>query len=202
MLSSGTDRVTPTQSMWPLFCNEVGLSYEQEEKVRSYQRTLLLTGESWLHRHSAYAAEKAMKSLHDSIEAITQRLAQKEYVTQAVLTPGQRMKLSVWSTRNREFLRSQTGRVPVERVYQTYTTSKTQHEAANLYVLNHQLQQVLGRFPLVNPIVNGDKLKKLSRRPLFESLGCALEKEEGLSRDGSFASTGSLKRGMAEMSMD
>ena len=44
MLNSGTDRVTPVQSMWPLVCSEVGLSYEQEERLRTYQRLTLQNG--------------------------------------------------------------------------------------------------------------------------------------------------------------
>jgi hypothetical protein len=201
MLSAGTDKVTPLQSMWPLFCNEVGLSYEQEEKVRTYQRALLFTPESWLHRHTAFAAEKTMKSVHDAIEALTSRLGERENATQAVLSPAQRLKLAMWATRNRQKLKDKISQVPYKE-HSDYKLSKSQHEAVNLYIVNHRLEGVLKSVPLPESLaVSPNEAKKLSRRPLFESLGCVNEKEEGLSRENSFASTGSLKRGMAEMRM-
>lgn len=202
MLTAGTDRVTPSQSMWPLFCNEVGLSYEQEEKVRSYQRALLQTPESWLHRHTAFAAEKTIKSIHDTIEALTNRLGERESSSQAILSPAQRLKLATWATRNRQKLKERMDQLP-RKEDSEYKLSKHQHEAVNLYIVNHRLQGVLQQIPLPeSPAVAAKEVKKLSRRPLFESLGCGTnEKEEGLSRDNSFASTGSLKRGMAEMRM-
>ena len=209
MASSGTACVTPQQTMWPLFCNEVGLSYEQEEKARNYQKTLLLTQESWLHRHSAFAAGKTMQSLHDAVQALTHNMGQRERSAQSVLSEQQRLRLATWATRNRERLKAKvSGATPARLIHDVskqYKPSSNYHVAANLYSLNHQLQTVLKSLPQAPHLVTGTNLKKLSRRPLFESLSCGskLENEEGkLSRENSFASTGSLKRSMNEMRMD
>jgi hypothetical protein len=191
--------VAPCQSMWPLLCNEIGLSYEQEEKVRAYQKKLLQTQESWLHRHSAFAAEKTMQSLHDAVQAITVRLGQRERSTQSILSEQQRMKLAVWATRNREQLSNETAKAPRAPTYHKFATSKSQHEAANLYTINHHLQMVLQKVPPAAPLVSGIHLQKLARRPLFESLSCGVHSESGeMFRD---ESSGSLKRHNSEMSM-
>jgi hypothetical protein len=205
MLTSGTDRATPNQTMWPLFCNEVGLSYEQEERVRAYQRTLLATRESWLHRHAAFAAGKTMQTLHDAVQALTTRVGQREKSDSlAWLSEPQRMKLATWSARHRDQLAQLVVANTPTTATPTYRVSPALHAAANLYALNYQLQMVVNAAggPAV-PIVVGGTLKKLSRRPLFESLGGGNkgEGEEGMSRNGSFASTGSLKRSMNEMSV-
>lgn len=76
-----------------------------------------------------------------------------------------------------------------------------QHIAANLYIINERLEQVLQTVPRAAPLVTGTALKKLSRRPSFEPLGASDEKGD-LSREDSFASSGSLKRNASEMSMD
>ena len=51
----------------------------------------------------------------------------------------------------------------------------------------------------------GSSVKRLSRRPSFESLGSATsckDEARALSREGSFASSGSLKRSASELEMD
>lgn len=143
-----------------------------------------------------------MKSMHDAIEALTNRFGEREKASQAILSPAQRLKLATWATRNRQKLKEQMSQLPRKQDSE-FKLSKNQHEAVNLYIVNHRLQGVLKSIPLPDPMAVAPKdVKKLSRRPLFESLGCgANDKEEGLSRDNSFASTGSLKRGMAEMRM-
>lgn len=83
-----------------------------------------------------------------------------------------------------------------------YQTCDSQHPAANLYVLNHRLQSILKAIPRAAPLVTGSTLKKLSRRPSFESLGCYDKEEEQLMRERSFPSTGSLKRSASEMTID
>ena len=77
------------------------------------------------------------------------------------------------------------------------------HLAANLYILNHRLQKILEEFPFRPPvIVTATSLKKLSRRPSFESLGQQRDSDgHGLSRDTSFASMGSLKQSASSLSL-
>ena len=217
MLNSVNDRVPPAQSMWPLFCNEVGLSYDQEEKVRNFQRTLLQSQESWLERHTARAADLAMAAVHDSTQAMTLRLGQRERSMFGVLSPTQKIKLLSWAEKNRAKIQSVMQAKVVhklsERVKAPFTDErfpidKKQHVAVNLYIINHRLQKLMQAIPRAAPLVTGATLKKLSRRPSFESLGRSpLDKpgkdgDDDLSREHSFASSGSLKRSASVLSMD
>lgn len=172
MLNSGTDKVTPSQSMWPLVCSEVGLSYEQEEKVRNYQRQTLQCQGSWPDRHTAYASGKLMESAHDAVQAITLRLGQRERSILSLLSEEQRLKFLSWASRNKgRFAAMKEKLAPALAVREKYQTSHSQHVAANLYVLNHRFQTVLQKVPRAAPLVSGIALRKFSRRPSFESLG-------------------------------
>ena len=209
MLNNGTNVVTPSQSMWPLFCNEVGLSYDQEEKVRAFQRILLQTQESWLDRHTSYAAGKVIESHHDAMQAISLRVGQRERSSASILSQEQQAKFLGWANRNKDRMAQATGSVmQVQPHEEQFKVSSSQHTAANLYITNHRLQEILQKVPRAAPMVTGLKLKKLSRRPCFESLGCRSgtdksHTEEGrLSRESSFASSNSLKRSASEISVD
>lgn len=206
MLQNGNDKVTPAQSMWPLFCNEVGLSYDQEERVRTFQKGLLAAKEAWLERHTAYASSLTIKSTHEALQAVGFRLGHREGAVDGFLTSDQRAKLLNFVTSRRDALKEHLGSKPgVSGDY--YQTSPDQHRSGNLYVTNHHLKSVLNTIPPAAPLLTGLALKKLSRRPSFESLGLVSgDRKENddfeLSRDRSFASSGSLKRTASEMSMD
>lgn len=217
MLNSGNDRVPPAQSMWPLFCNEIGLSYDQEERVRNFQRTLLQSHESWLERHTARSADLVMASTHDSTQAVSLRLGQRERSLTSVLTPEQKLKFLGFAEKNRERLKA----IMDKKVKKHMETNKSspivdsrfeidnkQHVAANLYIMNYRLQKVMQVIPRAAPLVTGSMLMKLSRRPSFESLGRSpldqpgADGEESMSREQSFASSGSLKRSQSTLSME
>jgi hypothetical protein len=204
ILHNGTDRGTPEQSMWPLFCNEIGLSYDQEEKVRTFQRALLLSQDSWLDRHTAFASQKVVQSAHNATQAISLRLGQKQRSTLGVLTKEQRIKFMAWSSKNKaRVAHNLEQKIPaVPPTDEKYKTFPAQHVSANLYILNQRLQKVLQLIPPAAPLVTGSALKKLSRRPSFESLGCCMNGEDRLDREDSFASSGSLKRSASELSME
>lgn len=189
--------------MWPLLCSEIGLSYEQEEKVRQFQKATIQAQDTWLDRHTTFASGKVMESAHDTTQALTLRLGQRERSALGILSPEQQFKFLAWAQSNKERVAQSTTQVPVQIGDDTYTTSETQHVAGNLYVLNHRLQSIFQKVPRAAPLVTGRALKKLSRRPSFESLGCVAEREKmALSRENSFASSGSLKRSASEMSME
>ena len=217
MLNSGNDRVPPAQSMWPLFCNEIGLSYDQEERVRNFQRTLLQNHDSWLQRHTAHAAGLTMAATHDSTQALSLRLGQRERSMMQVLTPAQKIKFLMWAEKNREKLKSVMERKVKKHmeadaksplIDDRFKIDKQQHVAGNLYILNYRLQKVMQIIPRAAPLVTGPLLRKLSRRPSFESLGRSPNDKPGndgegsMSRDTSFASSGSLKRSASALSMD
>lgn len=206
MLQNGNDKVTPAQSMWPLFCNEVGLSYDQEERLRHFQKSFLAAKESWLERHTAYASSLTIKSTHEAVQAVSFRLGHRERSLDGLLTSEQRSKLSNFVSAQRATLKERLESQP-KTFDGYYQTNPNQHVAANLYVTNHRLKSVLNTIPAAAPLLTGLALKKLSRRPYFESLGVVGGEKDGndhheLSRDRSFASSGSLKRSASEMSME
>jgi hypothetical protein len=121
----------------------------------------------------------------------------------SLLTPEQQMKFLAWSKRNRDRLAPITQHLNVAPFGDPkYQTSDSQHASGNLYVLNHRLQSILQKIPRAAPLVTGPTLKKLSRRPSFESLGCYEKEEEMLMRERSYPSSGSLKRSASEMTLD
>ena len=202
MLSSGTESAAPSQSMWPLFCNEIGLSYDQEEKLRAIQRTLIQDHGTWVDRHSALASRKVIESAHDATQAVTFRAGQRERSTMSALSNEQRMKMMKWSIQNRDRVaRSTVETVPT--IAPQRSINPQYHVAANLYILSDQLQQVLLTIPRAAPLLTGAALKRLSHRPSFEPLGASDERSNAeMNRDGSHPSSGSLKRNASEMSMD
>ena len=111
---------------------------------------------------------------------------------------------------------STTGRggIVMECGDEEYMTSPNRHVAANLYIINHLLSKIKQRQqqqrqPTATPtmFVHPSQLKKLSRRPSFESLAGLQAYEDSqaskkLSRETSFPSTGSLKRSLNEMTLE
>jgi hypothetical protein len=191
--------------MWPLLCNEVGLSYDQEERVRTIQRTLVQAPETWLDRHAGSASGLVMQSTHDCMQALHHCVGQRERTFMNVLDNSQRLKLLQWAASNKERL-SLRGKAQEEN--DGYSLSPVNHKAANLYIINHRLQKALNKLPIPPALVVGSSVKRLSRRPSFESLGSAGALSEKnpdshcLSRESSFSSSGSLKRSASELEMD
>uniref|UniRef100_A0A7S4AIL9 BZIP domain-containing protein n=1 Tax=Pseudo-nitzschia australis TaxID=44445 RepID=A0A7S4AIL9_9STRA len=205
MLASGTDKVTPASAMWPLICNEVGLSYELEERLRVYQRTTILQdNRTWLDRHTARSSALVMQSFHDTVGGLAQTVGHRENkMTQRILTPLQRVKFLAWAEKNAARIkdRLETRRTRGSRtskvteinigsyVDPNYSLETTHHLAANLYILNHQLQRILKDFPYQSsPLLTTSVLKKLMRRASFESLGQQQQHKDTMTRDESFVS--------------
>lgn len=201
MLSSGTESAAPSQSMWPLFCNEVGVSYDQEEKLRTLQRTLIQDEKTWVDRHTAYATRKVVELAHDTTQALTARTGQRERSTLSCLSYEQRLKVMQWSQVNRGRVTQSTANA-VPTVVPQRNVDTQYHVAANLYILSDRLEKVLTTIPRAAPLLTGSALKRLSHRPSFEPLGASEERSNELNREGSHPSSGSLKRNASEMSME
>eukprot|EP00978_Attheya_sp_CCMP212_P046957 scaffold421147_cov47-Attheya_sp.AAC.3 len=218
MLFAGQDRVTPADGMWPLVCNEVGLSYEQEERVRNFQRVLLTNRQSWLERHTAAATENVIHTLLTSIHKVGHVVRETDRSALNVLSLEQRVAFSAWASRRSESIArvaaSKKGiafgkaKLPVDMSMGAMgvALSRENHEAVNLYLLDHKLRTLCETLPPVPSRVPSDLLKGLSQRPLFESLAsttAALEEKQGgnkLSRERSLSSSTSLKRSAADLS--
>ncbi|KAL9184104.1 hypothetical protein ACHAXT_002190 [Thalassiosira profunda] len=207
MLHGGTDRAAPHNGMWPLVCHEVGLSYEQEERIRNVQRAILASAPSWVTRHTARAAHDAMEGVRAILGGAQQAAQRRERGLMEVLTPEQRVKFLAWAEKRREALRRLAGArlAPgaADGSDEEYPTSPHRHVAANLYIVDHRLSKVTQRVPPFSGLVPPSKAKKLGRRPSFESLAGVVESESRggskLRREASFPSTGSLKRSLDDM---
>ena len=217
MLASGNDKVAPTNAMWPLVCNEVGLSYELEERLRVYQRTTILQDKTtWLHRHTARSSALVMQSFHDIVGGMSQMVGNRESsAMKDILTPQQRVKYLAWARKNgkriaerletrrqqqRELI-AKSSKIDAGDIYigtyvdPDYRLNKSHHLAANLYILNHQLSRILKDFPYQSPsILTPPILKKLMRRASFESLGQQKDSDtRAVSREDSSHSSTSIK---------
>ncbi|KAL3941220.1 MAG: hypothetical protein SGBAC_004395 [Bacillariaceae sp.] len=118
------------------------------------------------------------------------------------------MKLARWAQQNSERMKKQLESrrecLAKEKCGNEFELSTAHHTSANLYILNHRLREAIGNLPKNSISFNSATLKRLSRRPSFESLGQQKE-DGGLTREGSFASSGSLKslkRSSSSLSMD
>ena len=216
MLHNGKDRASPSGDMWPLFCNDVGLSYDQEEKIRVYQRTLLIENEPWLHRHTAAAADATVEATTKAINSAAEMVQRRERPLLDVLTVDQRAKFLAWAAARKDRIErvanaraSRGGRTPAGDNFESgLQPSPDRCDAANLYIVNDRLNKVCQTMPTSPPLIRPASLKKLARRASFESLGSSMAslesggKKGGMSREKSFPSTGSLKRTAASMSED
>jgi len=209
MLLGGNDKVSPLNSMWPLVCNEIGLSYDQEERVRNFQRTLLQTPSTWLERHTSRAARLVVEAFNSSLRSVSQCTRRREQDAAMQLTPEQRVNFARWAEQNKDrmkkHLETRREQIVKRESGKDFELSTTYHTSANLYILNHRLRKVIGALPKNSVCFNSATLKRLSRRPSFESLGQQKDEGGNLTREGSFASSGSLKslkRSSSSLSID
>mmetsp|Transcript_27873 Transcript_27873/g.41136 ORF Transcript_27873/g.41136 Transcript_27873/m.41136 type:complete len:687 (-) Transcript_27873:431-2491(-) len=208
MLSSGNCKVPPAHGMWPLFCNEVGLSYDQEEKVRQFQRNLVASDESWLERHTASSSLHLANSIDDCHQSISHCIGQRQSSILKCLDDEQKKKFLSWADKNTERIAAATASEKIEGEPENCGGLKIEeknHDAANMYILNDRVQTILSGLYRPAPLVDERTLKRFGRRPSFESLGSSLgqDKKDGdssLSLEGSFPSSGSLKRSASMLS--
>ena len=215
--------------LWPLLCHEIGLSYDQEDKIRTAQRLVLQNVNLWVHRHTARSTSNVIHSVHDVIGGMMELTRQNDEIEDVVpqheavglksedeseeslmsiLTEEQRMKFLGWALKNQERLKRCAERNVGKNVDEVgeLEVSKERHVAANMYIIDHKLGKIKQRVPPVaGKYVNPPKMKKLGRRPCFESLG-GYEKDnndgetstKNMSRNDS---TGSLKRSLDDMTI-
>ena len=221
MLHAGNDCVPPTSGMWPLLCHEVSLSYDQEERMRHFQRSMLSTPSSWIERHTVLASSKLVESLGDSMNRAPEMLRCREAQVYNGLTTTQKLKFLSWANKNKQkvsmiaakFSKSCEKSSKAEENSQldcsTMTSSKY-HNAANLYILDRILRKrVLQKLPpsTAVPTLPSKMLKKLGNRPSFESLSNMGKENHNnnniISSDSSmtsYPSSGSLKRPSSSIS--
>ncbi|KAL3802248.1 hypothetical protein HJC23_001792 [Cyclotella cryptica] len=202
LLHNGTYRASPCEGMWPLFCHEVGLSYEQEDKVRTTQRAILADSSTWINRYTAAATKSVIDSINTTISGMHESAKHREVNTLGILTSEQRIKFLSWAARKSSAIRQLArAKANLSAQPEEYQVSPQRHVAANMYIVDHRLSKVKTRLVAVPRLLHPSRLKKLSRRPSFESLAGqeAWENNAKLNREASFPSTGSLKRSLNEL---
>mmetsp|Transcript_16513 Transcript_16513/g.24182 ORF Transcript_16513/g.24182 Transcript_16513/m.24182 type:complete len:1178 (-) Transcript_16513:277-3810(-) len=210
--SCGHTRVPPSNGMWPLFCNEVSLSYDQEEKIRSLQKEVLAKQETWLHRHTGASSEHILQSAHDAIHGAASTTEKRGKRLLDVLTPEQKVRFIAWIAKKKK----EDGQkvLTVMNACKMASSSNSPnddfepndkcHDSANLYILNHKLSMIAQKFKALNAkSMSGKALKKFTRRPAFESLATMEDtKGSGGKKGGGKDSGSSLKRCSSELSLD
>ena len=195
--------------MWPLLCHEIGLSYEQEDRVRTTQKAILADSKTWIHRHTAAATKNVLNSIQTTVSQQHEAAKRREQSIIKVLTPEQRSKFMTWASQKSEAIRRATqSKLAQLNETEKYEINPQRHVAANMYIVDHRLSKIKSQHPPPPTFVHPTKLKKLGRRPCFESLAGqdAIEnntkstRTNKLNRESSFPSTGSLKRTLNELS--
>lgn len=180
LLLQGMSKASPADGMWPLLCNDTGLSYDQEEKVRAYQRSVLKDQKSWMDRHAVGAIFNTITSIYEVLKGLGAAVEEGVKDECGVLTMQQRVKLLKYCSDNKERLRKYFGnRSDSEKEFDKIleTIHKYNNDSMKLAALGNVLNNVRATLPAIPDVVVGEKVKKLSRRPSFESLASATVKE-------------------------
>jgi hypothetical protein len=166
--------------MWPLLCNEIALSYDQEEKVRAYQRNLLLNKLSWVEtRHASYAMDTSITSLYECLKRLSFQVRKREEATLNILSIEQRIRFLAWAQRRATSIANVAAKYKNDRSSSNNSSFivtpsiSPHHKVLNLYLLAQKLQEVLKKFPniILPSLAPYEIMKKLSRRPMYEPLG-------------------------------
>ena len=100
MLLSGVSQATPTTGMWALVCNEVGVSYDQEEKIRTYQRSVLNDKKAWVDRHQMGGIGRTVEGLYERMKGAGKMVEDAIEPEKKVLSLEQRIKLAKYCEDN------------------------------------------------------------------------------------------------------
>lgn len=209
--SSGYRNVSPSNGMWPLFCNEIALSYDQEEKIRLLQKEVISNQETWLHRHTGASTEHVLESSRAAICGISNACEKRSKTLMDVLTPVQKAKFLAWMHQKRKQDASHLAQL-VRSHFPACSPSSGEirvdpkrHDAANLYILNHNLSVIAKVYDSsIQVPLSQEALKRFSRRPAFESLASVDEGKPSCTKGTltKVGSSGALKRCSSELSCD
>jgi len=202
MLQNGNNAARPS-NMWPLLCNEVSLSFDQEERLRTFQRSILTNQQSWVDRHTVFASGIMLDALHECMNGVSEMIRRRESSMLATLSPTQKLRFLIWAKSNKmkmmKIMEQQRRRHQFKLIL--LNTSKSNHVSANLYNICHQLKSVSISLPMCNsPVIPKHYLKSFGCRPCFESLAVSMKKSSSSSSLKSSSSNGSSKRSSGSIS--
>jgi len=191
-LASGNGRVPPSNGMWPLFCHEVGLSYDQEEKFRNLQRTILTNRNSWLDRRAAQASHSAIYAFGQTLLGASEKVRNNKNNIFNILTIEQRLKYLIWAKKNKERIKQTFAFNEYEKP--TTAIQPGKHDVAKVIGLAQKMEEAHQLFPDIASLIPHLALRKLSRRPSYESLGSQTKEQLGIAQSNSTGSLSSMKR--------
>jgi hypothetical protein len=178
--SLGTETATPDKGHWPLLCSTTSLSYEQEERVRAYQREILLDNDVWMARHTAKECMDIIDNTYDALKGLGKAVATR---CEGVLNISQRIALSKYVAANKDriskaFPNPPPPPMPTKDTSATIagvstssamgSSASTLRDIAAVRTLISEVILALPSHP--GDVVDGAAIKKLSRRPAFETL--------------------------------
>jgi len=183
MILQGNERVPPSGGMWPLLCHEIGLSYEQEDRIRTWQKQHLAKKQLWVDRYTVDLTWKVINSIHRGTHGTSYAIKRREASIASILTTEQRSRLIPYLHRKRDQLQQFSKKIlsPPIRPEPLLNVVADRQDALNLFEMNKLLSSFSDRLPAAPSIVPESKLKRLSRRPSYESLGGS-QKELGSSQ--------------------
>lgn len=157
-----------------MLCNKVSLSYDQEERVRSFQQSLLQRPETWLEvRHLVRVYGQTLDSTHCCLNGMSERTKKKESEVLDILTTEQRIKFLAWARRKRDAIHQLLERQPEKTTPNNIKISSKYHNTTNLYIIDNKFKSIMKELPPAPSPVSSHSVKGLSRQPSFESLASA-----------------------------
>jgi len=178
--------------MWPLFCHEVGLSYDQEEKFRNLQRTILMNGNSWLDRRAAQASHSAIYAFSQTLLGASEKVRNNKNNIFNILTIEQRLKYLIWAKKNKERIKQTFAFNEYEKP--TTGIQPGKHDVAKVIGLAQKIEEAHQLFPDIASLIPHVALRKLSRRPSYESLGSQTKEQLDIAKSNSTGSLSSMKK--------
>ncbi|GMH80782.1 hypothetical protein TrST_g14376 [Triparma strigata] len=180
MLLRGITSAAPDSGMWALVCNDIGVSYDQEEKIRAYQRSVLNDKRTWVDRHSIGTIGRTIQRTYEALKGAGKLMEDGKEAERNVLSMEQRLKLMKYCSDNKERLKKVFGKSPEQKNKDLNellaSVHNLAHDSMKLSAVDNILMNL--NLPQVNDVVSGGDTKKLSRRPSYESLASASQLEK------------------------
>ena len=101
MMASGITTCGPDGDLWPLLCHELSLTYEQEEKLRQFQKRVVEDDGLKEDRRNMGAVADTLRRLEEAVACAAVSTSQRMEQMYSVLSPEQRIRYMDWLQRNR-----------------------------------------------------------------------------------------------------
>eukprot|EP00968_Pinguiococcus_pyrenoidosus_P017989 scaffold1833_cov255-Pinguiococcus_pyrenoidosus.AAC.7 len=104
MMASGITTCGPDADLWPLLCHELSLTYEQEEKLRQFQKRIVEDSALRKDRQNMGLVAETLKRLEEAVASTALSTSKAMADMYEILSPVQQVRFLDWLRRNRERL--------------------------------------------------------------------------------------------------